>query len=378
MLKTVASCREVSQFTSTIMSAAPIFGATAALYTHEEHSFLGKNLDGTYAGWDTSHKIPEAVHAEIQFWIDLVASDPSRPLWTAQFQRHVIAATDASATGMGGTCYTQSSPHVVAAALSEDQIKESSTHREVYAAQLLHKVYTSALASESTWTLVTHLLDSTSAKQILMFGTSLTPLLKIAKEMDTSARQAQVMVNYVWHPREDTLAKHADLLSRLAENDIWDYEITFKFFHQIAMYIWKTYHLAPAVDLFASHTNTKCPLFFSLFMQPGSLGPNVLLQQIPRKDGGFYYACPPVPLIPSFLKLLPLKSPVLLIIPDFKKSVYMSTLFPEREKPRIRFDVLQSIPASFFRSGPVGNFLNNISNASFRVLFIHSQAGNLP
>lgn len=373
--QTEASCRELARFSSSIMSAAPVLGSTAALYTQEINIWLGQHLDGTYSGWDTPQLLSSHVRSEIQFWITFMHTNPSRPLWTAHFTRHIVVATDASATGLGGTMYIPGS-ELVAAPLTLSQCHDSSTHREIYGADLLNKVYVPKLSSPPGWVLVTHLLDSNSAVQILSRGSTIRTLLNIAKTMDQRARNNHVIVNYAWHPRTDTLATHADLLSRLADRDIYDFELRSEVFLQIALHLWDRYHLAPSVDLFASIHNTKCPKFYSLFMQPGSSGANVLIHKLPFRVGSYYYACPPIPLIATFLTMLPLLSPVLLIVPNFQKQPYMTTLFPQDEHPPFTFDLMPPLSHSNFRTGPIGNhdFISNPSStANFLVLFIHSR-----
>ena len=373
LLQTETSCRELARFSSSIMSTAPVLGSTAALYTQEINIWLGQHLDGTYSGWDKLHPLSSHVRTEIQFWITFMKSNPSRPLWTAHFVRHIVVATDASATGLGGTMYIPGSD-LVAASLTLSQCQDSSTHREIYGAELLNKIYVPKLSSKPEWILVTHLLDSNSAVQILSRGSTIRVLLNIAKAMDQRARNNHVMVNYGWHPRTDTLAEHADLLSRLADRDIYDYELRSEVFLQIALYVWHIYHLAPSVDLFASMHNTKCPIFYSFYMQPGSSGANVLIHDLPFRLGSYYYACPPIPLISTFLTMLPLLSPVLLIVPKFSKQPYMTTLFPQDEQPPFTFDLMPPLSHSSFRPGPIGthDFITNPSStANFLVLFIH-------
>lgn len=127
--QTEASCRELARFSSSIMSAAPVLGSTAALYTQEINIWLGQHLDGTYSGLDTPQLLSSHVRSEIQFWITFMHTNPSRPLWTAHFTRHIVVATDASATGLGGTMYIPGS-ELVAAPLTLSQCHDSSTHRK--------------------------------------------------------------------------------------------------------------------------------------------------------------------------------------------------------------------------------------------------------
>lgn len=371
------SCRDLSKLTSSVVSAAAIFGSTASLHTRNSNAWLGQVLNGTYARWDTQYPLPPRVQQEVEFWLAHIATNPSRPLWISTFKRHMIAASDASATGIGGSLYSidVNIATTVAESFTAAQAIQSSTHREVRAAQSLqrttHPRLLHLLDSTNSKLLITHLLDSKSAVSILTSGSNIPELHDIAVDMDSRNREQHIVANYVWHPRNDVLAQHADYLSRLATSDIYDYEIRFTTFHRIALQLWKKYHLAPSIDLFASRHNTKCPRFYSKYPMPGSMGTQVEHHHLPAIPGGYYFAHPPPPLISSFIKRLPLPSPVLLIVPQYPKSPWIPTLLDRHA--RFTYEQLNTLTTSQMATGPIGTMIKKANNTKFLVFFVHAQ-----
>lgn len=370
------SCRDLSKLTSSVVSAAPIFGSTASLRTQNSNTWLGHMLDGTYKGWDTQHPLTPRVQQEVEFWLAYIATNPSRPLWCATFQKQIIAASDASATGIGGTLYSTDT-HIattVAESFTAMQALQSSTHREVRAAQSLqrtaHPRLRHLLKDPTAQILVTHLLDSKSAVSILNSGSTIPELHDISVDMDTRNREQRIIANYVWHPRNDVLAQHADYLSRLATTDVYDYEIKFISFHHIALQLWREHGLAPSIDLFASRHNTKCPRYYSKYPMPGSMGAQVEHHPLPFIPGGYYFSHPPPPLIISFLKRLPLPSPVLLIVPQYPSSPWIPILF-DRNAP-FTYEQLTTLTTSQMTAGPIGTLIKT-THTKFLVFFVHAQ-----
>lgn len=94
---------------------------------------------------------------------------------------------------------------------------------------------------------------------------------------------------------------------------------------QVVSQVWLRYGQA-AVDLFASHKNAQCPLFFSLVGEDALLGVDALAHPWPNV---LLYAFPPLSLIGSkFQRVREFKHALIMIAPFWPGKLWVAEIIP--------------------------------------------------
>ncbi|XP_073692680.1 uncharacterized protein [Garra rufa] len=257
-----------------------------------------------------SVSVTRACTAALRHWRNVEFYAHGTPLGAIMMRK--VVTTDASLTGWGAT-------------------QEGRTVNGVWP-NTLHSAHINYLELLTVWKALNHFLPRLQGHHVLVRCDNTTAVAYINRQggMRSSKLHALAHRLLVWSRRHflslrathvpGVLNRGADLLSR--GNPLYG---DWRLHPQIVGLLWRRFGQA-TVDLFASHENAQCPMFFSLRDEDAPLGVDALAHPWPKV---LLYAFPPLSLIaPTLARVKERSLTLILIAPRWPKSPWLAQIIP--------------------------------------------------
>lgn len=300
-----------------LVSMSVVLGATAFLYTRRLFAVGdGKRLDAT----DPDPNRDE-VSSDIRYLIHVLEKNPSRRISGEIRRFDFVISSDASATGIGGV---DERGGVSARALTSLERTASSGQREACGISFNVRVRGHTLNGLS----VVILCDNKACSSALRFGSRVPDLHNVSVGLDKYCRWHDIQLSVVWAPRTILPIELSDAVSRFNALDTHDWHISDRTYAEIC----RRARVTPDLDCFADEANTRCERFVSRF-PCGGVTVDALTAPL-AELGSTLYACPPPTVALQFLSRLPLRAPILVVLPRWPKAVWFPHVCSPNFRPR--------------------------------------------
>lgn len=250
------SSRVLSRFSSSIISMGFVLGGTARLFTR----FCSMEVAKRHGlGWDVPFLISEDVRSEVSFWVENLSGRNSRFFdCRSRFVRFVFS--DASGVGCGAFIASNGDlpESVFRRVWTAEEAVLSSTYRELLVVYYALREFGQSLSGAQ----VVWYTDNQGVVRIIEVGSMKTTLQQVAVNIYGLCARFGISLQVHWIPREDN--QRADFLSRIHDDDDW--RISDFAFAECVRFAGEF-----SIDLFACHTNARCPRFYCGYWCPGIL-----------------------------------------------------------------------------------------------------------
>ena len=311
--------RELARFTGLLQSCARALGSVVRLKTRRLYHWIQqKLLIGTYEFY---FSLSEIEKEEITFWIENIRSLNgnffSPKLSCLETTLSVI--TDSSSQGMFGYQLTDKYRILLRKRFSAEEIKSSSTIRELLA---LKNIYCSDISQEFSGQSVKHYTDNMALVSILDIGSSKMHILQLALDIWEACKEKRIKLAVEWRPRTDALIVHADIGSKSFDESA--YSLNYNSF----LLILDFFGLEIQIDTMAQGWNKKSNIFFSRVAEEGSSGVNFFSQKLCSSIN--YYCFPPPSLIlAAIFHFAKFEAHGLLLVPVWRSSSFWFNIVPD-------------------------------------------------
>ena len=196
------------------------------------------------------------------------------------------------------------------------EIQQSSTLRELLAVSKMFQQ--EAFLEQNRHKTVAWCSDNRGMVSILNRGSRVEILQRHVIDIKLAQLRYDINLLPVWQRRSTLLLKIADEGSKVTNTDEWgfkmeDYDL-----------ICRQFKVKPVIDLMASATNTKCPLYFSKLPDKAAAGTDFFIQQL--NSDQIMFVCPPIKcIIPVLHKVLSLSAAtIVFVVPFWQSACYWS------------------------------------------------------
>lgn len=299
--------RQLASVIGTLISMSMAIGPVTRLMTRAMYAVLESRR-----GWHDRLLLTEQAKAEIRFWSNGLEEFNNQPIWHKASAVRVVYS-DASNTGYGG--YTvEHGPYIAHGLWNEEEIKTSSTFRELKAVRLVLE----SIAAKLMHARVRWFSDNQNVVRILQVGSRKLNLQQEVVKVLNLSLQYQINLEPCWIPRESN--QYADYLSRIMDNDDWQLNpIVFRLLDHV--------YGPHTIDRFASYHNTQLCRFNSRFWNPGSEAVDAFTVNWAGENN---WLCPPIVLIPRVLRhAQQCKAQGTLVVPQWESAPFWPLLCPD-------------------------------------------------
>ena len=319
------SARKLAKLTGKIISSKWVLGDIIHLKTRHLYRVIStrKSWDGTLS----LNHYPEAI-TEIIFWKKNFKTLNIRGFSQVTCPA-VIAASDASATGLGAHVQAKTAVFTVHKNFSLEERNTSSAYREVFAILYALDSLKHLCQGES----ILWYTDNWSAPRIVRKGSAVPELHRMAEKIYEIRRSSDMELQVEWIPRE--MNHYADYLSKVIDHDDW--QTTPSLFKYID-HKWGPH----TIDRFASSSNSKIRRFNSKYLCPNTEQVNAFTTHRGAENN---FLVPPVTYIPrvlSYMKFCQARGT--LLAPYWPSAAFYPIFFPDGSTPALFVTAWEILP----------------------------------
>ena len=314
-----AKTRDVASFVGLLQSCFRALGNVVRLRTRRLYHWMHEKLQ--LGNYDFYSPLSDTEKEEIAFWIQNIR-DLNGNFFSPNMsciETSLAVVTDASAVGMFGYQLSDKYRILLRKRFSADEMKSSSTVRELLA---LKNIYCSDVSLEFSGMLVKHFTDNQALLSILEIGSKKMHLQNLALEIYEACKKKRIKLSVEWRSREDAFLVHADTGSKSFDSSA--YSLNFNSFMVILNFFEMDFH----VDCMANGWNKKANIFFSRDKEDGSSGVNFFSQQL-FTNYTYYCFPPPSLIVPTVLHFSKFGAKGLLVLPVWKSATFWFNIVPD-------------------------------------------------
>jgi hypothetical protein len=293
---------------------------------------------------------------EFKFWRSSLSGLNSRRIVENEFLYSRVCYSDASSTGCASFIDKAGISHVAHHNWDQDDIKRSSSFREIKAISLGLKSFGQILRGHT----IKWYTDNQAVARMVEVGSMKEHLQLIALDIFNFCICHAIQIEVEWIPRG--FNERADFLSRIIDYDDW--MVSPELFSFINAR-WGPH----TVDRFSNHQNNQVPRFNSRFWCPGSEHVDAFSLSWRGENN---WVVPPIYLIPRVVKhMIAARSVGTLIVPEWPSNAFWPLLFNGLSRVKFIIDTYRvSEGVSVFVQGNYKNSLFGSSRFRSAVLFL--------
>ena len=285
--------------------------------------------------WDETTHLNVKVKEELVFWRNNLFKLKFCDLFSAVLY-DTECFTDASDKQGGG--FIQGKGHEQYICVFTDEVRlASSTYREIFVVC----GFLNNFVEQFKGRCVCVYTDNSAVTYIARRGSMHSELQDIAVNMHDLCFKNDIKLTVRWIPRKQNVL--ADKLSRVVLEDDWS--ISDHIF-RLCDKRWGPFD----IDLFASHYNTKCKVYYAKHYDAGAAGTDAIKMDWNGKN---LWVVPPIELIIAFVRQVKKsRCKGVLVIPVWKNALFWSEITSEGQLIKIFYShLLFSNPRGFFVKG---------------------------
>ena len=308
--KSTILAKTLARVTGHLASFKLVLGDLMRLQTRATHRCL--SVAASLRRWHIHVPVSIESRVELDFWAQCPRSVFSRPIWKADAYEHTHeVSTDASATGWAGVL-----PGAVAQGVfTPVECATGSGNRELLAIQNTLSAFLHVLQKHENARVLLR-TDSQNAFHIIRKGSRHPHLHKLAVAVADFCLLHNIQLRIVWVPRAQNTT--ADFYSKLPTWES-DWQMPLPLFHTLCAR-WG----AHTFDRFASHSNTLCDRFNSLYFCPGTSGVDAMFT---HWGGEHNWVNPPFVILDRCIdKIIREQAHCTLIVPVWHSAVWWPRL----------------------------------------------------